>query len=69
VSRTGPLWQAVNPIAMSDRFGRKGKENGMKFLLTCAAGALLTLAACNTPEGDTADDERTEQRDQDDDEE
>ena len=40
----------------------------MKFLLTYAAVALLTLSACNTPERETEDDDRTEQRGQDDDE-
>lgn len=40
----------------------------MKFLLTFAAMALLTLSACNTPEGDSDEDDRTEQRGQDDNE-
>lgn len=40
----------------------------MKIQLTCAAVALLTLSACNAPERDTDDDDRTEQRGQDDDE-
>lgn len=53
---------------MSDRFGREGKETGMKSLLTCAAVALLALSACNAPEGESDDDDRTEQRGQDDDE-
>lgn len=41
----------------------------MKSLLTCAAVALLALSACNAPEGEADEDNRTEQRDQDDDEE
>lgn len=41
----------------------------MKFLLTGAAVALLTLSACNAPEGDSDDEDRTEQGGQDDDEE
>lgn len=69
MSRTGPLWRLLTPtVAMSDRFGREGKANGMKFLLTCAAVALLTLSACNTSEDNSDDDDRTEQRGQDDDE-
>ena len=61
---------AISPtVAMSNRTGREGNENSMKFLLTCAAVALLTLSACNTPEGDSDEDERSEQRGQDDDEE
>ncbi|MCA3580508.1 MAG: hypothetical protein IOC66_32380 [Burkholderia sp.] len=54
---------------MSDRFGRKGKETGMRLLLTCATVALLALSACNAPEREPDDDDRTEQRGQDDDEE
>ena len=68
--RTRPLWQLLTPtVAMSDRFGRESKENGMKILLKCAGVALLTLSACNTPERDSDDDDRTEQRGKDNDEE
>lgn len=59
----------VNPDGRDvDRFRREGKENGMKILLTGAAVALFTLSACNTPERDSDDEDRTEQRGQDDDE-
>ena len=40
----------------------------MKLLLTCAVGAILILSACNAPEREEDDNDRTEQRDQDDDE-
>jgi predicted small secreted protein len=35
----------------------------MKALIATAAAALMTLSACNAPEGDGEDEERTEQRD------
>jgi len=53
---------------MSHGVGQEGKEIVMKLLLTCAAIGLLTLSACDTPEGESDEDERTEQRGQDDNE-
>lgn len=55
-------------VVMSQGVGQEGKEIGMKLLLTCAAIGLLTLSACDTPEGESDEDERTEQRGQDDNE-
>lgn len=49
-------------VAISEHFGPKGKENSMRFLLPCAAIALLTLSACNAPKREPDDEDRTEQR-------